>query len=125
MFGRKLRPLTILVVFNTLTESAGTLTGIRPNCGSYNGGQLITIMGDDLRSNRFDINAGELDTTPGQGFDYEIWFEAGGSTVPCDVNAMDITYGTSRGVDFIICKTRPFPIYHRVWDDTVGSRNLC
>ena len=120
MLGRQLRRLAILIVYNAwATECAGTFTGIRPHCGSYNGGQLITITGNDLKSSRFDLgrvfNKEHVDTTDGEGFDYEIWFEAGGSKVACDVNALDATHGVTIGEDFVICRTRQFPIFHQKW----------
>merc|ERR1711911_521719 len=93
-------------------RAAGTpsITRVVPNYGSPRGGQIITIVGNNLVSQVLDI--GTQDTSAeGQGESYNIWFEMSGySPVKCVLdrmlNLLAREVGDHNG---IYCKTQQVP----------------
>ena len=87
-----------------------SITKVVPNYGSPRGGQVITIVGNNLVSQVLDI--GTQDTSAeGQGESYNIWFEMSGySPVKCVLDRMLNLLAREVGKhNGIYCKTQQVP----------------
>jgi len=94
-----------------------SITSVTPRDASPNGGVLITIFGENLKSTQLDIS-GVTDESEDQGENFKIWFEReiDGVThsVPCDIDRMfGLHVKPLQGQDWLVCKTRQFPIWTR------------
>ena len=93
------------------------VTSVTPRDASPNGGVLITIFGENLKSTQLDLS-GVKDESEDQGENFKVWFEheADGivHTVPCDIDRMfGLHVKPLQGQDWLVCKTRSFPIWSR------------
>jgi hypothetical protein len=60
-------------------DGSPTIKHIVPDRGSINGGQIITIAGWNLKSQKFNVGTETSDTsTEDEGDDFNIWFEYDG-----------------------------------------------
>ena len=100
-------------------ENRPRVTSIVPRDASPNGGVLITIFGENLRSTQLDIS-GVKDETADQGENFRVWFEHTKNgiiyMIPCDVDRMfGLFVKQLPGQDWLVCKTRKFPIWAKWW----------
>ena len=94
-------------IMGLLRSDKPQVTGILPNTGSPNGGQLITIVGHHFASQNLDVAGLNDDSVPDDGEDFEIWFEKDGDKVWCETDRMfNIMTEQMGDKDSVICRTR-------------------
>ena len=111
------------------------ITSITPRNASPNGGVLITIFGENLKSKQIDIG-GQKSESEDQGENFRVWFsrEINGvmTDIPCDIDRMlGLHVRMLPGQDFLVCQSRPFRVWGNWWirlsiDDgpTINSHHI-
>ena len=88
-----------------------TIEGVIPNGASPQGGALMTVYGQNLRSKLIDL-AGQQSESESEGQDYKIWWERNEHRFDCNFDRMNTLHGQGiSGKDWIICETSEAPIY--------------
>ena len=95
----------------------------------FKGGVLLTIYGENLKSNQIDLGGTQDATETGEGENYDIWLEKDNMRISCRVDRMLTLHARPlSGQDFVVCETAEVPIWgdwdvKMTIDDGLVSRN--